>query len=128
MLYQLFEQAIVTIKKTEPDQEALHIMVDNIIREIMARGSTESSLKLLKYLFIRVRRNHSSYTFFSDSTQVYLRERFYKDPSNFSILFIYALSIPNSSEKKHLLLKITNSAWIHKCVAVETLKELKVYE
>jgi hypothetical protein len=127
MLYQLFEQAIVAIKKTEPDQKALHSVLDEIVRKITENGSTESSLKLLKYLFFRHRRNHSSFAFFSDTTKEYLITRFKKDPSNLTSTFLYSLSIYEKSSNIYLLEKMTYSAWKFKNVVDEAVKECKVY-
>lgn len=63
MFYQLFEQAIVIIKKPKPDQKALHNVTDSIVHEFVSKDASEASLKLFSFLFFKTKRNHKSISF-----------------------------------------------------------------
>lgn len=125
MIYQLFEKTIETIKNPNPDQKALHDLTDTIIHKVTTSNATESSLRLIKYLLFRLRRNNKLYTFFSDTTHEHLSSCFKKDPSNFTSTFLYSLSVYEQSSETYHLEKMTYSAWRFKKLADEAVKECK---
>lgn len=127
MRYQLLEQAIAIIKLSKLDQNALHNVTGDIVRELIVNGANESSLNLMKYLLLRLKRSHASYTFFSDTTREFLESSFKKDPSNLTSTFFYSLSVYEQSSNIYFLEKMKYSAWKYKRVVDEAVKEFKVY-
>jgi hypothetical protein len=107
--------------------EAFHEIVDEVVRVIVENGGSESSLRLLKYMYFRLHRDHEDVFFFSESTQRYLKEMFDRDPSNYFTMLMYSMSLEDINEKKHMLSKIISSAWENKSIASEIVTEMSVY-
>lgn len=127
MLYKKFYEIVKVIKGIDPDQKTIHTSVDEIVRELTIGNATESSLRLIKYLFFKLRWGHTSYTFFSDFTREYLESNFKRDPSNLVSTFLYGLSVYEQTSNVYLLEKITYSAWKFKKVVDESIRESKIY-
>ncbi|GIU02820.1 hypothetical protein [Shewanella algidipiscicola] len=126
MLYQQFEQAISLVKKPEQNPKSLQEVIEKIVCEMTKNGASGSTLKLFKYLFLRTRRN-SNISFFSDSVFHSLKADFQRDPSDFTLMFVYSLAIFERDSNSYLLEKLLFSAWKNKAVVEEVLRELKVY-
>jgi predicted Zn-dependent protease len=72
-------------------------------------------------------KKESDKSFFSDDVNTYIKKLYKKDPSDFVVVFLFAIamfSLGNKKRAEQLLVRLENSGWKEKNLASNVIEKL----
>jgi predicted histidine transporter YuiF (NhaC family) len=103
------------------------LYVKNITDHVLTSRSL-MSLKLLSAIFCMYEyKKESDKSFFSDDVNTYIKKLYKKDPSDFVVVFLFAIamfSLGNKKRAEQLLVRLENSGWKEKNLASNVIEKL----